>query len=68
MDYNFRLDEIMKEKGRGVRELARATGLTVVTVSRICNNRNKGITLEVIGKLCTELGIQPGELYREIKK
>ncbi len=62
--YIFRLHEILLEQGRGVREVARAAGLTVATVSRIANNRNRGITLEVVSKLCRELGIQPGDLYK----
>jgi len=67
MNYIFRLNEILKERKRGVRELARATGLTVTTISRICNNRNRGITLDVVGKICSELGIQPGELYKQVE-
>jgi|DewCreStandDraft_4_1066084.scaffolds.fasta_scaffold25261_5 DNA-binding Xre family transcriptional regulator len=64
----FRLDEILAEKQRGVRELARATGIGFATISRIVNHHTKSMTLDVMGKICAELKIQPGELYAVIKK
>jgi len=66
--YIFRLDEILKEKNRGVREVARATKLTTATISRIVNHHTKSMTLEVISKLCAELNITPGDLYATVKK
>jgi DNA-binding Xre family transcriptional regulator len=62
----FRLDEILKEKNRGIRDLARATGLSVATVSRIVNNHTRGMYLDVLGKICTELKIAPGEIYKVV--
>ena len=60
----FRLDEILIAKGRGIRELSRATQINVATISRIVNNHTKGITLNVLAKLCAELNISPGELFK----
>lgn len=63
----FRLEEILKEKGRGVREVARATGLGLATVSRIANNKTRGVSFDVIERLCDELEIEPQEIYKVIK-
>lgn len=64
----FRLDDILKEKDRGVRELARATGLGLATISRIVNNRTRGIYFDVIERLCDELDIEPHEIIKTVKK
>jgi putative transcriptional regulator len=61
---SFRLDEVLKEKGRGVRELARTTGLGLATISRIVNNKTRGVSFEVVERLCDELGITPQEIYK----
>jgi DNA-binding Xre family transcriptional regulator len=63
----FRLDEILKEKGRGVREVARSTGLGLATVSRIVNNKTRGVSFDVVERLCDELDIEPHEFYKIIK-
>lgn len=64
----FRLDEILKEQGRGVREVAKAAGLSISTISHIVNNRTRGISNDVLEKLCDELKIEPGEIYKKTKK
>jgi len=63
----FRLDEILEEKGRGVREIARVTGIGLATVSRIANNKTRGISFDVLERLCDELDIEPHEIYKVIK-
>jgi DNA-binding Xre family transcriptional regulator len=65
---HFRLDEVLKEKGRGVRELARATGLGLATISRIVNNKTRGVSFDVVERLCDELEIKPQEIYKIEKK
>lgn len=61
----FRLDEILKEQNRGVRELSRATGLGLATISRIVNNKTRGMYLDVLERLCDELQIEPNEIYKK---
>lgn len=60
----FRLNEIMAEKKRGARELAKASNVGLATISRIINNRTRGVSLLVIEKLCKELKVSPGELFK----
>lgn len=63
----FRLDEVLKQKGRGVRDVARVTGIGLATVSRIANNKTRGISFDVLERLCDELDIEPNEIYTVIK-
>lgn len=63
----FRLKEVLKEKNRGIRDLARATGLEVATISRIANNHTRGVYFLVIEKICSELDILPSELFETQK-
>ena len=62
----FRLDEILKEKGRGVRELSRATGVSTSTIMNIMNNRSKAIYLDVLSRLCDELQIEPHDICKKV--
>jgi putative transcriptional regulator len=64
----IRLDEILAEKNRGVREVARATGIAYATISRIVNHHSHGMRLDIMEKLCKELKVTPGELFRTIKR
>lgn len=66
--YIYRLDEILEEKKRGVREVARSAGIAYATISRIVNHHTKSMNLQTVNKLCAELDIEPGDLYRKIKK
>lgn len=44
------------------RELARRSGVTLVTINRMCANHTEGATLETLDKLAVALGVEPGEL------
>jgi DNA-binding Xre family transcriptional regulator len=59
----FRLKEVLEEKERGIRDLARATGLQVSTISAIANNHTRGVYFMVIEKICSELDISHAELF-----
>jgi DNA-binding Xre family transcriptional regulator len=64
----FRLGEVLAEKQRGVRDVARETGIGVATISRIVNNRTHGISINVLERLCDELGIVPSDIYETVKE
>ncbi|MBK8467704.1 MAG: helix-turn-helix transcriptional regulator [Chloracidobacterium sp.] len=60
----FRLDEILKERGLTIKGFARDAQLNYVTVIRICHNQNAGITLDIISRITSALNISPGELFK----
>ena len=64
----FRLSEILEHRGMSQSELARAAGVSLVTVNRICGNKTEGITLSTLDKLASALGVDPGELIVREKK
>lgn len=62
MPTKFRLADILAEQGMSQRELARVSGVTLVTINRMCSNRTEGATLATLDKLATALGVAPGDL------
>lgn len=59
----FQLGAILKARGLKVRPFAASVGLNYVTIFRICHNQTKGITLDMIQRICTALDILPGDLF-----
>ncbi|MBK8058648.1 MAG: helix-turn-helix transcriptional regulator [Gemmatimonadetes bacterium] len=50
-------------------ELSRRSGVSIVTVNGIANNRTTRVDLETLDKLCEVLEVEPGELLeRETPK
>ena len=50
-------------------ELARRSGVSIVTVNGIANNRTTRVDLDTLDKLCEVLEVTPGELLeREVPK
>jgi putative transcriptional regulator len=47
-------------------EVARGTGLAKATVFRLYHATSKAIDFEVMDKLCSFLGVQPGDLFEYI--
>lgn len=64
MPVRFRLQEILdsREPPLSQRALARCSGISLVTVNAIANNRTTRVDLETIDKLAAVLGVAPGEL------
>jgi putative transcriptional regulator len=56
----FRLGEILEEKGKSAYWLAKATGMEQSQVSKIKNS--KGIQWETLDRICEALECQPGDL------
>ena len=46
--------------------LAAAAGISKLTVAALYHEDAKGITFEVLGKICAALGCQPGELLEYV--
>jgi len=62
MSVVFRLPAALEEAGLSPRELARRSGVSLVTINGIANNRTTRVDLETLDKLCEVLSVEPGEL------
>ena len=58
----FRLDKILKERNLTIYSFARDAKLNYVTVYRIVNNQTSGITLEMLARIASALGVSPRDL------
>ncbi len=65
MPVRFRLQEILDSRDPPLsqRALARTSGVSLVTVNAIANNRTARVDLETIDAICGALGVEPGELF-----
>ena len=58
----FRLDELLSDKEMSQSELARRSGISLVTINAIANNRTRQVQLDTLDKLSAALGLEPGDL------
>ena len=58
----FRLADVLTERTMTQTELSRRSGVSIVTVNGIANNRTTRVDLETLDKLCEVLDVAPGEL------
>lgn len=63
MNVRCNLAVVLAKQRKTITEVSKNTGLSRTTLTSLCRDKNKAITFEVIGKLCKELEIQPGELF-----
>ena len=69
MAVRFRLADVLAERTMTQSELSRRSGVSIVTVNGIANNRTTRVDLETLDKLCEVLEVEPGELLeRETPK
>lgn len=62
MAVRFRLADVLNERTMTQTELSRRSGVSIVTVNGIANNRTTRVDLETLDKLCEVLAVEPGEL------
>jgi DNA-binding Xre family transcriptional regulator len=62
----LRLDELLAERGLGVCEFAKLSGLEYHTIGSLISGKWKRIGLETLYSLAFALKVQPGELFRPI--
>ncbi|MBH8605606.1 helix-turn-helix transcriptional regulator [Thermoactinomyces sp. CICC 10522] len=62
------LSRIMGEQKINMTDLAQKAGVAKNTVRSLYHEDAKGITWEVLAKLCEALGCQPGDLLEYVKK
>jgi DNA-binding Xre family transcriptional regulator len=68
MTARFQLSELLAVSGMSQRELARKSGVTLVTINRMCANHTEGVTLRTLDKLAKALDVEPGELIVKAKR
>jgi putative transcriptional regulator len=69
MAVRFRLSSVLEATGTSQRELARRSGVSLVTINAIANNRTTRVDLATLDALCDVLDVDPGELLeREGKR
>jgi excisionase family DNA binding protein len=56
------LDEVLKKKEKTAYQVAKSTGLHQSVVSKLRRNEAKMIALDVLDRLCDELGCKPSDL------
>ena len=65
----FRLSGLLEAAGLNQSELARKSGVSIVTINAIANNRTNQVRLETLDRISAALGVEPGELIeREPQK
>ena len=60
------LSEILGRRRIKMTELAEKAGLAYGTVLSLYHERAKGVTFEVMDKICEALECQPGELFERV--
>ena len=58
-----RIDEILEKLGKSRYWLAKKTGLTELTISRLVKRRTSGIDFETLDKICGALECEPGDVF-----
>jgi DNA-binding Xre family transcriptional regulator len=66
----FRLQELLdaQDPPLSQRELARRSGVTLVTINLIANNRTKRVDLATLDAIAETLEVHPGELLEKEHK
>ncbi|GEN80031.1 helix-turn-helix domain-containing protein [Actinotalea fermentans] len=57
-----RLGEVLAERGMTLTELSARTGITVVNLSVLKNNRARAVRFSTLARICAVLQTTPGEL------
>lgn len=58
----FRLQEVLDAHEVSQSELARCSGVSLVTINGIANNRTTRVDLATLDAFCVALEVEPGEL------
>lgn len=70
MAVTFRLHEVLdaSDPPMSQSELARRSGVSLVTINAIANNRTRQVQLETLDRLCAALDVDPGALLARTAK
>lgn len=62
----FRLQELIDEAGTTQSELARKSGVSFSTISKMCRNASAQVSLATLDALSSALGKDPGDLIERV--
>lgn len=57
-----RLDDVLRERGMTLTELAERVGVTYANLSILKNGRAKAVRFSTLSRICAVLECQPGDL------
>lgn len=57
-----KLEDVLKDRNKSLYALAKETGISYNTLTRIQKNKVQGITWDVLEKVCENLACKPGDL------
>src|SRR5688572_17322487 len=66
MPVRFRLADAIAVAETNQSELARRSGVSIVTINAIANNRTTQVQLKTLDRLSKELGCNPGDLIERV--
>jgi putative transcriptional regulator len=68
MTARFKLREVLEAAGMSQSELARRSGVSLVTVNKIAQNRSNQVSLKTLDALSKVLRCEPGDLLEREKR
>lgn len=63
-----RLSTILGERRMKIRELERRSGVSLNTLLSLYHERSKGVSFDVLERICEALDIQPGDLLVRVNE
>ena len=66
MSIYFSLKELLEKQNVTQKELSEYTGLRLPTISDICNNKIKALSVDNLQKICDYLNCQPGDFIENV--
>lgn len=58
---------IMAKRRKKISQLSKETGISRTTLTALCNDKAKGVTFEVLDKLCIALDCSVGDILQTNK-
>lgn len=66
MAIRIKLDEVMKEQGKSLTELAGEIDITLANLSILKNNKARAVRFTTLDALCQALHCQPGDILEYV--
>jgi DNA-binding Xre family transcriptional regulator len=62
----YKLMDILQRRGMSKTELIEAASISSVTMAKL--GKGESVTTEIIGRICSTLGVQPREIMEYVKE